>query len=85
MIFTTETYIELNNGKAGKRRGPLLIPDRDLPTIAVEPLFTTKHRDYSKTQCIVVWNNKSYAVDYNIHDLQALLEELEKNKPIGFK
>ena len=85
MIFTAETYIELNNGKTGKREGPILVPDQDLPFIGVEPVFETKKKSYSATQCIITWNSSKYVVNYNIHKLQDIVANSGKRLEIkGF-
>jgi hypothetical protein len=86
MIFTAETYIELNNGKMGKREGPILVPDQDIPFIAVEPVFTTNKKKYSAEQCMITWNQSKYIVNYNIHKLQDIVANSGKRLEIkGFK
>lgn len=76
MILNAEYKIELNNGKIGTRKGPLYIPDTELLTAFVDPLFTTKNKKYSLDQCILTIPVKgSYIVDYNIHELETMLQE----------
>jgi hypothetical protein len=86
MIFTAETYIELNNGKMGKRQGPIYIPDQDLPFIGIEPVFTTAKKNHCNKQCIITWNSNKYIINYNIHKLQDIVANSGKRLEIkGFK
>lgn len=87
MIFQAEYSMELNNGKVGKRKGPILIPDTELQNLVVEPLFTTSSSKYSATQCLIssmVIGTK--IIDYNVNDLQRLIEDkLHKKQEVrGF-
>lgn len=87
MIFIAEYSVELKDGRVGIRKGPIHIPDHDLPQLYVEPLFTTSKKDYSKTQCIISGQMLSRTiVDYNIHELQQVQDKLTNKITVkGFR